>query len=452
MTEKWKEQMRRKLDLYSEPAPEVSWTDLEKALHRSGKTRRIPAFIYYASAAAAALLLGAVLLLRVPDKDKSDMVAVIPGTSSTVTEPQVIPDDVASASNEDFSAIGDDSSPSSTDNSGNRSGVKKQSTAIASNSLLADSRDKNDNTVGQVTEPAEEETFPSQVSSPEEGNAVVSGESAQEKEDVSSGDKVKEDSNVPTGPYVRTRDPFSVVDDHPKNRRRRSLTAMAFVGNTPGGFGKMGTYDAALPMADSYGGTDKLYMSSNSKSGSNSTYVNSPDINSDVDHRQPVRAGLRLRYALDENWGIESGLTYSYLHSDISTGAGGLNTSYVQRLSYIGIPVNVTRYLWSGNRFAVYASAGGMVEKMVKGRRELASIVNGNSDVATTEKVKIGPLQYSVNGAVGFEYRIWDAFGLYAEPSLDYHFDNGSPVPTIYSDKPLRFGISIGMRFNLGER
>ena len=450
MTEKWKEQMRRKLDLYSEPAPEVSWTDLEKALHRSGKTRRIPAFVYYAS--AAALILGAVLMLRVPDKDKSGMVAVIPGTSSSVSDPRVVSDDGISTSNEDSGAMENRYSVSSTDNSGNRGGVKKQLVVIPSNSLLAESRDKNDDTVEPVAEPAEEETVPSQVNSPEEENAFATGEPAKEKEADPSRDKAEEESKEPSGPYVRTRDPFSVVDGPAKDRRKRSLTAMAFVGNTPGGFGKMGTYDAALPMADSYGGTDRLYASSNSKSGSNSAYVNSPDINSDVDHRQPVRAGLRLRYALDENWGIESGLTYSYLHSDISTGAGGLNTSYVQRLSYIGIPVNVTRYLWSGNRFAVYASAGGMVEKMVKGRRELSSIVNGHSDVATTEKVKIGPLQYSVNGAVGFEYRIWDAFGLYAEPSLDYHFDNGSPVPTIYSDKPLRFGISIGMRFNLGER
>jgi hypothetical protein len=117
-----------------------------------------------------------------------------------------------------------------------------------------------------------------------------------------------------------------------------------------------------------------------------------------------------------------------------------MTTSVEQKLSYLGIPLNVTRDIVEGNRWQVYASAGGMVEKMVKGTQ---------TSEGQSFSVSIHPLQCSVNGAVGAEWMFLKDFSLYAEPSLGYYFDNGSRISTFYQEKPLNFNVNVGLRFNI---
>ena len=150
-------------------------------------------------------------------------------------------------------------------------------------------------------------------------------------------------------------------------------------------------------------------------------------INQHVHHRQPVRFGLSLRYRLTDRWGIESGLTYTRLSSDIITTEDGVTTMTEQRLNYIGLPLNVSYDLWKSRHFGLYLTTGGTIEKCL--------------DTSSW--------QFSVNGAVGAEYKLTDVFSLYAEPGLGYYFNDGSSTPTIYQDRPLNFNLSVGLRFNL---
>ena len=159
-----------------------------------------------------------------------------------------------------------------------------------------------------------------------------------------------------------------------------------------------------------------------------------------VHHHQPIRFGFSFRYRFDERWGIESGLTYTRLSADITNTDDGQVTATEQRLNYIGIPLHVSYLMWGNRYFNFYLSAGGLAEKMVKGNRT----TNGE-----TNSVSIHPLQVSVNGAAGAEFKFSDGLSLYAEPSLNYYFDNGSSIPTLYQEKPLNFNLNVGIRFNL---
>ena len=161
-----------------------------------------------------------------------------------------------------------------------------------------------------------------------------------------------------------------------------------------------------------------------------------------VHHHQPVRFGLSLRYRVNDRWSLESGLTYSLLTADITTTIGGSVMQTKQRLNYLGLPVVLSCQLWGGRHFGVYASAGGMVEKMITGSRTTGS---------SSEHVTIAPLQLSVNGAVGVEYRLTNMFSIYAEPGIGYAFDNGSTIPTFYQDKPLNFSICLGLRLGFRQ-
>ena len=434
MTQKWKEQFRKKMEGYSEPAPELEWASLEKALPAQPERKRIPAFVYYSAAAAAALLLAAGIYLGTSDKKPSKEDIVVENAAKEETPSLPSSTDMTDSVPEEVTDNAPESTPAV---STRRSGRKAKDTVTSTEELIADASLP----VEENAAPSEE--FPTERRQQEytpsdDATALAEGEGSKD-EKTHEEDSPKGDST----PYIRQADPFSLVDE-PK-RGRRKLTAMAFVSDSPGSFGKIGTFDTALLMADTYSEPSVIGK------GNNSGYVNSIDLNTDVEHDQPIRAGLRLRYGIGENWGVESGLTYTYLSSEIDNSGWGVMSTTDQRLSYIGIPIVLTRNLWSSGRWGVYASAGGMVEKMVKGRRYTSSTVNGSSDASTTDKVTIKPLQFSVMGSAGIEYTVWKGFGLYLEPSLDYHFDNGSPVPTIYADKPLRFTLSLGLRYSIGN-
>ena len=77
---------------------------------------------------------------------------------------------------------------------------------------------------------------------------------------------------------------------------------------------------------------------------------------------------------------------------------------------------------------------------MVKGSRTSQGVANS---------VSIHPLQVSVNGAVGAEFKFSHNVSLYTEPALNFYFDNGSSIPTLYQEKPLNFNLNVGIRFNL---
>ena len=146
-----------------------------------------------------------------------------------------------------------------------------------------------------------------------------------------------------------------------------------------------------------------------------------------VNHRQPVRFGLSLRYRLSDRWSLESGLAYTRLSSDITTIVDGVTTTTEQRLNYIDLPLSVSYSLWKSRYFGLYIATGAMIEK----------------------RLDASPWQFSLNGAVGAEYKLTNYFSLYAEPGIGYYFKDGSSTPTIYQDRPLNFNLSFGLRFNL---
>ena len=173
----------------------------------------------------------------------------------------------------------------------------------------------------------------------------------------------------------------------------------------------------------------------------------------DVYHNLPIRYGLSLRYRLNNRWSIESGLVYSHHRSDIHTSLPTdlkpqlyVTSNIEQTLSYIGIPVNVSYQLWGSRYGSFYVTAGGMAEKMVKGRLHVEKSEEWEEK---TESVSIRPLQFSVNGAIGAEFNLSRWFSIYAEPGIGYYFDNGSSLPTYYRDKPFSFNLNVGLKFNI---
>ena len=247
-------------------------------------------------------------------------------------------------------------------------------------------------------------------------NSTISGEPALESETITPTSTISSDSVNPTAPE-------EVGQPYTEEEKAKPID------NTPSVI-----YPSDLHQRKHIDNrlTAKVYMSSTMADNRKESYYEQTQTDEiisiiNIRHHQPVRFGLSFRYWLDDHWSIESGLSYTRLSSDISTTVNGMTTMTEQRLYYIGLPLNISYDLWKSNYFGLYVTAGGTIEK----------------------SLNTSPWQFSLNGAVGAEYKLTNFFSFYAEPGLSYYFKDGSTTPTIYQDCPLNFDLSFGLRFNL---
>lgn len=170
----------------------------------------------------------------------------------------------------------------------------------------------------------------------------------------------------------------------------------------------------------------------------------------DIKHHMPVTVGASVKWNLNEHWALESGLNYTYLYSELRSGA----KSYIedkQKLHYVGIPLKVQRSVWSNSIFSFYASAGGMMEKCVSGSVETVCVDDNNRKSFGNEKLDVKPLQFSVLASVGLQANFNKLLSLYLEPGMIYYFDDNTDIITIRKDKPFNFNLQLGLRFSLNK-
>lgn len=394
MKEQWRKQLQEKIADYQESDIEVSWAEIEKTLAKNRQQAKVvPLWIRRVAAAVAVILVTGVgywtLFRHRTEINKTSVTKII----QTPTTPDQINTQVKSIIEEKLARV--------------TQGVRRPQ-------ILSDTTD------------------------------VIP--------------LVIEDSDTLTGVFADTEDSRmdqEIVTNHPYTiyptdlRKQTSssnrLTAKVYLSNMLASSSQYHSsshqepLNQGLPNENGYGkdgqeGTDGI-------DGENKPPVHKTVQTSErVHHHQPIRFGFSLRYRINEQWSIESGLTYSRLTADITNTIDGQATTTEQKLNYIGIPLSASYLLWGNRYFNFYLSAGGLVEKMVKGSRVTQGVTNN---------VSIHPLQVSVNGAVGAEFKLTDGFSLYAEPTLNYSFDNGSSIPTLYQEKPMNFNITVGIRFNL---
>lgn len=168
-----------------------------------------------------------------------------------------------------------------------------------------------------------------------------------------------------------------------------------------------------------------------------------------IKHRFPLRAGMAVRFKLNERWGLNTGLNYSFHFSTISSDEKYKSYTTDQKLHFVGVPVSVSYDILRIGNIGFYVSAGGAVELCVSGKANTDYILPDDKILSVDEDVRDRRPQWSVNSSVGVQYKLSDLIGLYIEPGVGYYFNNGSSISTIYKEKPLNFNVSVGVRFML---
>ncbi|WP_165156083.1 porin family protein [Parabacteroides sp. ZJ-118] len=166
----------------------------------------------------------------------------------------------------------------------------------------------------------------------------------------------------------------------------------------------------------------------------------------DIHHKAPIGVGISISRYLNNRFSLQTGLTYSYLRSEWSTN----NTYHIendQRLHFIGIPLSLTYKIAEWNRFMFYASAGGMTEVNVAGKRRMKLFSDEVEIARQSEPTRMKEWLWSVNARAGVSYPIIRFVSAFAEVGAGYYFDNGSEIETIHSEKPFNMSLQFGFRF-----
>ena len=166
---------------------------------------------------------------------------------------------------------------------------------------------------------------------------------------------------------------------------------------------------------------------------------------SNINHRPPFSFGLTARKSLGKYVGVESGLIYTCLSSQYKWSGYDVH----QSLHYVGIPVNMSVYLWHANpNWRIYLSGGAMAEKGLRGIYRQEMRMGNEHRTTTVKRSAIDGMQWSLNGALGVIYRLEKGFGIYLEPRVGYSFDCNQPV-SIRTEWPVYFGINVGLNYEL---
>lgn len=437
MNEKWIKDIRSRMENYSEPLPADLWEKIDADISRP---KVIPMWRKWTSVAAAAAVVLAVSTLSLfywtsePSLKESNLSIVeapaIDNTEQKDTPKDVIPEDVKPVVAE----------------------VKNDKLLSAVSVKVYDEDESNVDTIEEKQSVAVSDNSPVVVTNDEKQEEPTSD---MKEEDSSSAKEKRINMMKADRETVRRNASYLAMADDGNGKRRSKMQIGVTTGNIPyssssnfSGMSRLGMSTKTLSSANN------LIVGEISDATASYTQMLSNNINketyTDIKHHMPVTVGASVKWGFSENWALETGLNYTYLYSELRSGA----KSYIedeQKLHYVGIPLKVQRSVWSNRIFSFYASAGGMMEKCVSGSLDEGVVLENNKKSHYSEDLNVKPLQFSVLASVGLQANFNKLLSLYLEPGMIYYFDDNTDVLTIRKDKPFNFNLQLGLRFNLGK-
>lgn len=295
---------------------------------------------------------------------------------------------------------------------------------------------------------------PNDSSSETSSSEINSLENSSSKTTSSENSSLDNSSSETTSSEISSLENWPSENDNPVSKtRRRGFSFGLLASNVAGSRSSASEYAAlygstVTKQIHGFSETTADFPDSQGYAGVMQSNSNN-EISSTVKNWQPIQVGVSVAYSFTDRLSIESGLTYSCLISDLSSGTPLGNYDIRQTLHYIGLPLALRYDFLKIKGFSLYASAGGQMEKCVDGKTRTDYFVDGKKVSSENGRIMVEPLQWSVNAYVGAQYSFNRLVGLYVEPGAAYYFRNGSPVNCIYSERPFNFSLRAGLRFSL---
>ncbi|MDE5794609.1 MAG: sigma-70 family RNA polymerase sigma factor [Muribaculaceae bacterium] len=160
-------------------------------------------------------------------------------------------------------------------------------------------------------------------------------------------------------------------------------------------------------------------------------------------HHLPISFALVAEKHFSSWLGLESGVVYSYLHTDFERYSSNGNDVATCHWHYLGFPLKVNLYAYTTPRLKLYFGLGGKVDIPIYSRAQIAPNPYCQSGRFDSKVV------WSAGTSVGVAFRLSKRVDIFIEPSLRYHFPQECDLPNIWTDdEPWSISIPIGFRFN----
>lgn len=429
--DKWADNLRNRMEDYSEPLPDGLWERLEDEL---SAPRVIPMWRTRRFVAAAAIAIVAVssLTFWFITSPSADYVRDNQSLAEGL-EQQHVPVDI-------LSKLPEETQPTTPSQP-----MLAAMTPVGKKTYLPTEVKKIESNL--------EEAIPEdgQMSSGEENKKEESVQSAAREGDVTDKDRAYRTLKADRRQLRQNQELLTAV----KAEKNRKWSVGISAGNTP--YASSRSFEGMSRLSSRSLYASPINMAAISENDNRTAYsqvlFNNRDrsTTTNVHHKMPVTVGASVKWHITNGWAVESGLYYTLLSSELHSGSGAY-LEEEQKLHYVGIPLKVHRSIWDSRWFSFYASAGGMVEKCVSGGVDVV-YVNGTSDREMEHNsLKVDPLQWSLSAAAGVQVNFTKNIGLYAEPGVVYYFDDGSQVETIRKEHPVNFNLQVGLRFSIHSK
>lgn len=417
MRQDWTDMLREKMDTYSvEPSDKV-WAGISSKAGLAGQgsatgKSAIPMWIWRSAAAVAAVMTGALIFVKVNDNEADNYTAY-----NETEAPEIVND-----------------SPE----------ILPESSAVQTLTLSENPIEKTPKFNAGPTEKAEHHK-----AAYESAPVMARVQQTEETESID----IDTNTGIDNSDEAMSWEEYLRTEPQEKRRAGRGGLSIGFGAAGAGSSSSMDKFEPRAVMgsnplegeAGTVGWADDRILTS-----AGTIVFNQPEVNDSYTHKMPVKLGLTARYAFTNLLGIESGLTYSLLQSDIQRGSEsttGAWSSSDQTLHYLGVPLNLTFNFLNSRYVDVYASAGGMMEFGVKG--SIKTTDHLHNSMTSTHQNAITPkgLLWSVNATAGVQVNVLPSLGIYVEPGMSHHFKNDRQPRSSYTDKPTNFALGFGLRY-----
>lgn len=446
----WKSQLRDRMEAYGEPEPDGLWESVASSLRQKGvmagsgvaesasssgnlsRDRRHLWWYVVPALAMAAVCVG----LLLPFSGGESQVTVVPGDmiSESIIADKVLEGDAANVAPAKASVpVSDEvSALNSVPVSGERpvldemTSEEKASAVDAFGGVLFD--------VDATESPSQECTVVEQQEP-----------KARREQEFSSEDDFE--------------DPFA-EEMETSSASKRSRLALGLhlggVGSYSGGSsGSVSMADAFVSSTVPFGTNDgtPIKLDSKGKLPYNGVLMGDTFRSVESEHRfyQPVSVGVEVSYDLGRRFFLGSGLSYTCLVSESSSGSLESRSSLTQTVHLLGVPLKVGYKIIDNPLFELSVAGGGRVDKAIASKTVTRLALNGPEPVKSASNGKAFPLYWSLTASASAAYKLSSLVGLYLEPGLSWHFgsksDSGLALETVWSGRPLNFQLNAGVRF-----
>lgn len=170
-----------------------------------------------------------------------------------------------------------------------------------------------------------------------------------------------------------------------------------------------------------------------------------------VTHHSPVRAGVSLKYRLNNRWSIDTGISYAFASSEIHEGSTANYVEEEQKFHYIGIPAGLSYRLLTWKKIDVYLSTNILAEKCICAQSSRQFYIANKPQGEEINPIASRPMQWSVGAKAGVQYNLNSIFSIYAEPGCIYYLDDHSSLETVSKERACDFNLNIGLRCTIGK-